>query len=59
MSDDGTSHEDFSEQEMAFLRHAEFGELPPRVRPEELVELTETETQQERPDPPWIWVPQG
>jgi hypothetical protein len=34
--------EQFSDDEMAFFRHVRFGELPPRVRPEELVETTDT-----------------
>lgn len=40
----------FSDEEAAFLRHARFGELPSRVRPDELVELQETEPRQDRPD---------
>ena len=48
MADD--EHEVFSDEEAAFLRHARFGELPPRVRPDELVELKETEQQPDWPD---------
>ncbi|MEV0716812.1 hypothetical protein [Asanoa sp. NPDC050611] len=33
----------FTDEEAAFLRHARFGELPPRVLPDELVELHETD----------------
>ncbi|MEV4534328.1 hypothetical protein AB0J82_10915 [Asanoa sp. NPDC049518] len=40
----------FTDDEAAFLRHARFGELPPRVLPDELVELQETEPRPLRPD---------
>jgi hypothetical protein len=43
--------ERFSDEELAFLRHARFGELPARVRPGELVELTETDPRRDRPEP--------
>jgi hypothetical protein len=42
--------EGFSDDEMAFLRYARFGELPPRVRPEERVELVETEPRRDAPE---------
>ncbi|GHF00706.1 hypothetical protein GCM10017786_36960 [Amycolatopsis deserti] len=35
--------ERFTDEELDFLRFARFGELPPRVRPDELVEVVETE----------------
>ncbi|GIH04651.1 hypothetical protein Rhe02_27180 [Rhizocola hellebori] len=35
--------EEFTDDELAFLRHARFGELPERVRPDELVQLVETD----------------
>jgi hypothetical protein len=35
--------ETFTDEETAFLRHVRFGELPPRVEPEQLVETVETE----------------
>ncbi|GLZ39531.1 hypothetical protein [Actinokineospora sp. NBRC 105648] len=35
--------ENFTDEELAFLRHARFGELPARVLPADLVELKETE----------------
>ncbi|GAA3047540.1 hypothetical protein [Actinokineospora globicatena] len=35
--------ERFTEDEFAFLRHVRFGELPARVRPEDLVTVKETE----------------
>lgn len=43
MSDERTHREQFTDEEFAFLRHARFGELPAPVRPEEMVELSETE----------------
>ncbi len=43
--------ESFTDEEYAFLRHVRFGELPPGVRPEERVELTETEARRDRPEP--------
>ncbi|MEV6930034.1 hypothetical protein AB0M46_36890 [Dactylosporangium sp. NPDC051485] len=44
--------EHFTDDELAFLRHARFGELPKRVRPEDRVELEETET-------PRAWIDVG
>jgi len=41
--------ERFTDEELAFLRHARFGELPERIRPEEFVELTETDAPAEVP----------
>ena len=38
----------FTDDEMAFLRHARFGDMPARVRPDERVEVAETE-------PPRAW----
>ncbi|MEV4619275.1 hypothetical protein AB0J74_11285 [Asanoa sp. NPDC049573] len=49
MADEG-EHVVFSDEEAAFLRHVRFGELPPRVRPEEFVELQETDPRPDRPD---------
>ena len=40
----------FSDEEAAFLRHVRFGELPSRVRPEDRVELTETDDRQDVPE---------
>jgi hypothetical protein len=34
---------EFTDEELAFLRHVRFGELPERVKPEEYVEMVETE----------------
>lgn len=45
-----TESERFTDEEYAFLRHVRFGELPPRVRPEDRVEFTETEPRRDRPD---------
>ncbi|SCL32441.1 hypothetical protein GA0070624_4477 [Micromonospora rhizosphaerae] len=42
--------ESFTDEEYAFLRHVRFGELPPPVRPEERVALTETEPRRDRPE---------
>lgn len=40
----------FTDSEMAFLRHARFGELPARVRPADMVELVETDARRDWPD---------
>jgi hypothetical protein len=40
----------FTDEEAAFLRHLRFGELPPRARPDERVELRETDPRRGRPD---------
>src|SRR5256885_5193592 len=56
MTDHDTDREQFSDEEMAFLRYVRFGELPRKILPEERVELTETEPRRDRPDPePWSW----
>ncbi|SIM74056.1 hypothetical protein [Micromonospora cremea] len=52
----------FTDDEYAFLRHVRFGELPPAVRPEERVELTETDPGRDRPErteDPVRWNVQG
>ncbi|MFF4874449.1 MULTISPECIES: hypothetical protein [unclassified Micromonospora] len=41
----------FTDDEYAFLRHVRFGELPPAVRPDERVELTESDSRSDQPDP--------
>jgi hypothetical protein len=38
---------EFTDEDLAFLRHVRFGELPERVKPEEYVELTETDPPRE------------
>ncbi|MEV4508719.1 hypothetical protein AB0K00_07140 [Dactylosporangium sp. NPDC049525] len=47
---DGSGEIRFSDPDLAFLRHARFGELPARVRPAELVELVETDPRRDWPD---------
>jgi hypothetical protein len=34
---------EFTDEELAFLRHVRFGELPARVLPEDQVQLVETD----------------
>jgi hypothetical protein len=51
MSEQPADAERFTDEEAAFLRHVRFGELPPRVRPQDRVELTETERQRGVPQP--------
>jgi hypothetical protein len=48
--DDQTPVHRFTDEEHAFLRHAQYGELPRRIRPDELVELQETEAPRGYPD---------
>lgn len=43
--------ESFTDEEFAFLRHARFGELPDRIRPEDAVPTTETDPRRDRPEP--------
>jgi hypothetical protein len=42
--------EKFTDDELAFLRHARFGELPPRVRLEDMVEETDAAGPAYQPD---------
>jgi hypothetical protein len=58
MSDHHGDTERFSDEDLAFLRYARFGELPRRVPPEEWVELTETEPRRDLPEPE-PWYPHG
>ncbi|MEU3458121.1 hypothetical protein ABZ671_31725 [Micromonospora sp. NPDC006766] len=44
-------NESFTDEEYAFLRQVRFGELPPGVRPEDQVALTETDARRDRPEP--------
>jgi hypothetical protein len=54
LTDHRRDKKQFSDEEMAFLRHAEFGELPPRIAPEQRAELTETAPRRDLPEPePW------
>jgi hypothetical protein len=39
-----------NDADYAYLRYVEFGELPARVRPDEYVELVETDNRGGRPD---------
>ncbi|RKR85793.1 hypothetical protein BDK92_0002 [Micromonospora pisi] len=45
------SVEHFSDEELAYLRHLRFGQLPPRVLPEDHVPLIETDHRPDRPEP--------
>lgn len=49
MADD--EHVTFTDEEAAFLRHVRFGELPPRVLPEQRGESTETDNRRGVPEP--------
>lgn len=51
MTDDQEPTIRFTDEECAFLRHVRFGELPPRVRPEDLVALVETDARRDVPEP--------
>jgi hypothetical protein len=53
---------EFSDEELAFLRHARFGELPARVSPDDRVELIEVDPRRDRPEPdpdPYGIIPPG
>ena len=49
-AEDGSGEIRFTDPELAFLRHARFGELPARVRPADTVELVETDPRRDWPD---------
>ncbi|MEU8332787.1 hypothetical protein [Micromonospora sp. NPDC048839] len=55
------AEQSFTDDEYEFLRHARFGELPPAVRPDERVALTETDPGRDQPEPedPVRWNVQG
>ena len=60
MTDDHVDRERFSDEELAFLRRVQFGELPQRILPEDRVELTETDSRRDLPEPePAPWYPAG
>lgn len=40
-----------SDADFAYLRFVEFGELPARVRPQDYVEMVETEPKRDPPEP--------
>jgi hypothetical protein len=47
----------FTDEEVAFLRHVRFGELPPRVLPDDRIESVESEARPSDPEPgliPWL-----
>jgi hypothetical protein len=48
---DVMDEQSLSDAEHAYLRFVEFGELPARVRPQEYVQLVETEPRCDRPEP--------
>lgn len=51
--------EKFTDDELAFLRHVRFGELPGRPKPEDLVETVETEQPWLPAQPAYDLGPQG
>ncbi|KAB1929613.1 hypothetical protein F8271_28760 [Micromonospora sp. ALFpr18c] len=56
------AEQSFTDDEYAFLRHVRFGELPPAVRPDERVALTETDPGRDQPgkaEDPVRWNVQG
>ena len=52
--DDPIERIHFSDAELAFLRHARFGELPPRIPSQDRVESIETEPRRDGPQP-LVW----
>ncbi len=52
MNDEHGPTEQFTDEELAFLRYVRFGELPARVAPSDLVETTETDLPHEEPPQP-------
>jgi hypothetical protein len=40
--DERERSEKFTDEELAFLRFAQFGELPPRIHPSEMIETVDT-----------------
>ena len=52
--DDQTQAEQFTDEELAFLRFARFGELPARVMPAEMVETVDAEAEREEPQQPMV-----
>ena len=54
MSDDRDYVERFTDDELAFLRHVRFGELPSRIAWEDLVAVTETDLAHEEPQQPAV-----
>lgn len=54
MGEDHDPAEPFTDEELAYLRHVRFGQLPARVRPDELVETEETDPSHEEPAQPMV-----
>lgn len=52
MSEEREHSEHFTDEDLAFLRYARFGQLPARVTPAELVETAETDAPPEEPPEP-------
>jgi hypothetical protein len=50
MAEEREHTERFTDEELAFLRYARFSELPARVRPDERVELVETDARRDLPE---------
>jgi hypothetical protein len=53
MSEHREQAEPDTDEELAYLRHTRFGQLPARVRPEDLVEAEEAEPCMRNRDSPW------
>ncbi|GID95755.1 hypothetical protein ACFQFC_02485 [Amorphoplanes digitatis] len=54
MSEHREPAEPGTDEELASLRHKRFGQLPARVRPEDLVEAEEAEPAHEEPGQPMV-----
>lgn len=50
----GEDREQLTDEELAFRRHARFGELPRHVAPEELVETAQIDHAREEPVEPQV-----
>jgi hypothetical protein len=50
MAEEPEAAEQFTDEELAFLRFVRFGELPPRIHPSDLVELVESDPCPEVPE---------
>jgi hypothetical protein len=44
------SDAEFTDEEFAFLRHVRFGDLPDRIRPDDHVQLVESDPPKGRPE---------
>jgi hypothetical protein len=54
MSDDRERPDNHTDEDPASQRRVRFGHLPPRVRPDELVESEEAESLHEEPQQPMV-----